>query len=154
MVDDDVRNIFALTSVLERQRDEVVYAENGARASPCSGHADIDVVLMDVMMPEMDGYETMRAIRSCRVPRAARSRRHRQGDEGRPREVHRGRRIGLHRQTGGHGPVVVVAARMALPVRLGSALSGLSNVNGGAWRTTWRAVLLSGGARSDLLSLA
>jgi len=62
-VDDDVRNIFAVTSVLETHGLEVIYAENGKdgisgwRRTPTS-----DVVLMDVMMPEMDGYETMRAI--------------------------------------------------------------------------------------------
>jgi CheY-like chemotaxis protein len=64
VVDDDVRNIFALTSVLEKHKMQVIYAENGRkgidliRATP-----DLNVVLMDVMMPEMDGYETMRAIR-------------------------------------------------------------------------------------------
>jgi HAMP domain-containing protein/CheY-like chemotaxis protein/signal transduction histidine kinase len=64
IVDDDVRNIFALTSMLERHHMKILYAENGRdglavlRKTP-----DIDVVLMDVMMPEMDGYETMRAIR-------------------------------------------------------------------------------------------
>jgi HAMP domain-containing protein/signal transduction histidine kinase/CheY-like chemotaxis protein len=64
IVDDDIRNIFALTSVLERQRMHVVYAENGKdgiemlRKTPA-----IDGVLMDIMMPEMDGYEAMKAIR-------------------------------------------------------------------------------------------
>ena len=64
IVDDDVRNIFALTSMLERHKMQVMYAENGRdgiamlRANP-----DIDMVLMDVMMPEMDGYQTMRMIR-------------------------------------------------------------------------------------------
>jgi CheY-like chemotaxis protein/two-component sensor histidine kinase len=64
VVDDDVRNIFALTSVLEAQGLQVVYAENGRDGiSVLERNPDVDVVLMDVMMPEMDGYETMRAIR-------------------------------------------------------------------------------------------
>ncbi|HZT42600.1 MAG TPA: response regulator, partial [Chthonomonadaceae bacterium] len=64
IVDDDVRNIFALTSVLERQQMQVLYAENGKDAiEMLQNTPDIDIVLMDVMMPEMDGYETMRAIR-------------------------------------------------------------------------------------------
>jgi HAMP domain-containing protein/signal transduction histidine kinase/CheY-like chemotaxis protein len=64
VVDDDVRNIFAITSVLESHQMEVVYAENGrAGIDALRDNPDIDVVLMDVMMPEMDGYETMKAIR-------------------------------------------------------------------------------------------
>jgi CheY-like chemotaxis protein len=64
VVDDDVRNIFALTSVLERKNLQVVHAENGRAAiEMLEKHPDIEIVLMDVMMPEMDGYETMRAIR-------------------------------------------------------------------------------------------
>ncbi|HVE12076.1 MAG TPA: response regulator, partial [Elusimicrobiota bacterium] len=64
IVDDDVRNIFALTSVLERYRMKVVYAENGkAGLEILQANPDIEIVLMDVMMPDMDGYETMRAIR-------------------------------------------------------------------------------------------
>ncbi|MBI5629304.1 MAG: response regulator, partial [Elusimicrobia bacterium] len=64
IVDDDVRNIFALTSVLERYRMKVVYAENGkAGLEILQTTPGIDIVLMDVMMPDMDGYETMRAIR-------------------------------------------------------------------------------------------
>ncbi len=64
IVDDDVRNIFALTSVLERKNLLVMHAENGRAAiETLQNTPDIDIVLMDVMMPEMDGYETMRAIR-------------------------------------------------------------------------------------------
>ncbi|PSB00964.1 HAMP domain-containing protein [Merismopedia glauca] len=64
IVDDDVRNIFALTSVLERYQVEILYAENGREGiAMLQHHPDIDLVLMDVMMPEMDGYETTRAIR-------------------------------------------------------------------------------------------
>ncbi len=64
IVDDDIRNIFALTSLLERHHMEVLYAENGKDALELMASTpDVDVVLMDVMMPEMDGYETMRRIR-------------------------------------------------------------------------------------------
>jgi CheY-like chemotaxis protein len=64
VVDDDVRNIFSLTSVLEDHGMRVSFAENGKYAIDLlKGTPDIDLVLMDVMMPEMDGYETTRAIR-------------------------------------------------------------------------------------------
>jgi CheY-like chemotaxis protein len=64
VVDDDVRNIFSLTSVLEEHGMEVAFAENGRDAiGYLEAHPDVDVVLMDVMMPEMDGYETTRAVR-------------------------------------------------------------------------------------------
>jgi HAMP domain-containing protein/signal transduction histidine kinase/DNA-binding response OmpR family regulator len=64
VVDDDVRNIFALTSVLEQHDLQVVHAENGrAGIEMLLKTSGIDGVLMDIMMPEMDGYETMRAIR-------------------------------------------------------------------------------------------
>jgi CheY-like chemotaxis protein/HAMP domain-containing protein len=64
VVDDDARNIFALTTVLESQEMEVVSATNGRQAIDIiEGTPDLSVVLMDIMMPEMDGYETMREIR-------------------------------------------------------------------------------------------
>ncbi len=64
LVDDDVRNVFALTSVLENYGVEVVFAENGRDALEIlQGQPSVDLILMDVMMPEMDGYETTRAIR-------------------------------------------------------------------------------------------
>ena len=64
VVDDDVRNIFALTSVLERHGMDVVTAGTGQEAiEKVAEDADIDLVLMDIMMPGMDGYETMRRIR-------------------------------------------------------------------------------------------
>jgi len=64
VVDDDVRNIFALTGLLERHNMHVVAASNGREAiNILEQTPDISMVLMDVMMPEMDGYETMRVIR-------------------------------------------------------------------------------------------
>ncbi|MEX2325155.1 MAG: response regulator, partial [Gemmatimonadaceae bacterium] len=64
VVDDDVRNIFSLTSVLEARGMEVRFAENGKDAiKALEDDPAVDLVLMDVMMPEMDGYQTMSAIR-------------------------------------------------------------------------------------------
>ncbi|HVK99993.1 MAG TPA: response regulator [Dongiaceae bacterium] len=67
VVDDDARNIFALTSLLENQEMTVITATNGRTAiDVIQKTPDLSLVLMDIMMPEMDGYETMREIR--RVP--------------------------------------------------------------------------------------
>jgi CheY-like chemotaxis protein len=64
LVDDDIRNIFAMTSVLERFKMQVVSAENGKDGiGILVDQPDIDVVLMDIMLPMMDGYTTIRAIR-------------------------------------------------------------------------------------------
>jgi HAMP domain-containing protein/signal transduction histidine kinase/CheY-like chemotaxis protein len=65
VVDDDVRNIFALTSLLEGEEMEVISATNGRQAIELiESTPDLSIVLMDIMMPEMDGYQTMREIRS------------------------------------------------------------------------------------------
>jgi HAMP domain-containing protein/signal transduction histidine kinase/DNA-binding response OmpR family regulator len=67
VVDDDIRNIFALTSILEQYEVDVLYAENGRDGIELLKNTDhIDGVLMDVMMPEMDGYEAMQEIRKIR----------------------------------------------------------------------------------------
>jgi CheY-like chemotaxis protein len=64
VVDDDARNIFALTTVLENHEMEVISATNGRQAIELiESTPDLGVVLMDIMMPEMDGYETMLGIR-------------------------------------------------------------------------------------------
>jgi CheY-like chemotaxis protein len=64
IVDDDIRNIFAMTSLLERYQMQIVPAETGKAAiEHLQTTPDIDIVLMDIMMPDMDGYDTMRAIR-------------------------------------------------------------------------------------------
>jgi CheY-like chemotaxis protein len=64
IVDDDARNIFALTSVLENHEMEVVSATNGRQAIELiEQKPEISMVLMDIMMPDMDGYQTMREIR-------------------------------------------------------------------------------------------
>ncbi|WP_328768257.1 HAMP domain-containing protein [Streptomyces sp. NBC_00286] len=70
IVDDDIRNVFALTSVLEQHGLSVLYAENGREGiEVLEQHDDLTVVLMDIMMPEMDGYATTTAIR--RMPQFA-----------------------------------------------------------------------------------
>ncbi|MBA2347367.1 MAG: response regulator, partial [Solirubrobacterales bacterium] len=70
IIDDDIRNVFALTSAFEQRGLRVVYAEDGREGiARLREHPDVELVLLDVMMPEMDGYEAARAIRE--LPGAA-----------------------------------------------------------------------------------
>jgi len=65
IVDDDIRNIFALTSALERHQMEIINAQSGPEALMLlNARPDIDAVLMDIMMADMDGFEVIRKIRS------------------------------------------------------------------------------------------
>jgi two-component system chemotaxis sensor kinase CheA len=64
VVDDDQRNIYALTKALKKEGMEVITAENGLECLEIMDKTEADIVLMDIMMPVMDGYETMKRVRS------------------------------------------------------------------------------------------
>ena len=86
LVDDDARNIFALSSVLERRGMQVLTATTGREAiSILEADRGISIALMDIMMPEMDGYETIQAISSRSLVEAVADHcAHRKSNEGRP----------------------------------------------------------------------
>ena len=116
VVDDDPRNAFVLTDVLEMHGMTVVQATDGRKAIAELGAGDIDLVLMDVMMPQMDGYETTRAIRKMpRVRPPARHHRHRPRHAGRPGEEHRRRRQRLHHQADRHRGTAQLHGTLAIP---------------------------------------
>ena len=95
VVDDDVRNIFALSSVLERRGMTVLTAGTGREAiATLESTPDVAIVLMDIMMPEMDGYETMQVIRqNSSFPAPAHRRANCQSHERRSRKVSRSWRL-------------------------------------------------------------
>jgi two-component system chemotaxis sensor kinase CheA len=64
IVDDDIRNVYALTIALEKYEMDIIVAENGREGiEVLQENRDTDLILMDIMMPEMDGFEAMRLIR-------------------------------------------------------------------------------------------
>ena len=72
IVDDDMRNVFALSGLFEEKAMQVVEAENGEVAlAKLREHLDVDIIVMDIMMPVLDGYETMRRIR--KIPEFAKT---------------------------------------------------------------------------------
>ena len=102
IVDDDMRNIFALATVLDNEGMVIVSADNGREAIRLvESDPSIDIVLMDIMMPEMDGIATMQEIRKLprgrELPMVAVTAKAMKGDRA---EVHRGRRLGLPLQAG------------------------------------------------------
>ena len=102
VVDDDFRNIFALTTLLERGDLDVVSAESGEEGIAILERTpDIDIVLVDIMMPVMDGYATIRAMRNAAVgPGAADPRRHGQRDARGAPALHRRGRLRIRLQAG------------------------------------------------------
>ena len=118
VVDDDARNIFALTSLLENQEMEVISATNGRNAIEhhpedarpehrAHGHHDAGHGRL---------RDDARNPQSSRIPHAADPRAHGESDERRPREVPRRRRQRLHRQAGEYGPAPVADASVAVPL--------------------------------------
>ena len=118
VVDDDVRNIFALSSVLERRGMTVLTAGTGREAiAMLESTPDVAIVLMDIMMPEMDGYETMQVIRQNpsfrRLPIIALTAKAMKGDREKCLEAGR---IGISGQAREHRATAFGAAHVAASV--------------------------------------
>ena len=118
LVDDDARNIFALSSVLERRGMKVLTATTGSEAiALVESNPAISIVLMDIMMPQMDGYQTIGVIReNPAFRRLPDHRADRQGDEGRSGKMSGGRRVGLSRQARQHRTVASRHKNVAPPL--------------------------------------
>ncbi len=119
VVDDDIRNIFALNSLLERHQMQVITATNGQEAiNLVETTDDLSLVLMDVMMPEMDGYETMRRIRRQpdfrMLPIIALTAK---AMKGRSREMPRGRGFGLCRKARQYRPAAIARTLVAASMK-------------------------------------
>ena len=139
LVDDDARNIFALSSVLERRGMNVLTATTGSEAIEIiEATPDLAIVLMDIMMPEMDGYQTIEKIRqNARLRRLPIIALDREGDEGRPREMPGGRRLRLSRQTGQYRTAAVCVAYVAAPLN-GARACAATRKSTSCWSTTSR----------------
>ena len=124
IVDDDVRNIFALSSVLERRGMTVLSAGTGREAiSTLESTPDIAIVLMDIMMPEMDGYETMQVIRQNSVVPAPSDRcPHGESHEGRSGKMSGSGGFGVPGKAGQYRAIALCLAYVAAPVRQWMAL--------------------------------
>ena len=145
VVDDDVRNIFALSSVLERRGMKVLTATTGSEAiALIESTPDVAIVLMDIMMPEMDGYETIAGDpRRTRPSGGCRSLPDGQGHEGRPREMPGGGRLRLSGQAGQYRTAALGAAHVA------ASLTGRTR----AWTDEKVNILLVDDQPAKLLSL-
>ena len=112
LVDDDARNIFALSSVLERRGMRVLTATTGNEAiGILQSTPEVAIALMDIMMPEMDGYQTMQEIR--KDDEAAASADHRPDRQGHERRSRKMRGCGRLRLSGETGQYRAVAGRTA-----------------------------------------
>jgi CheY-like chemotaxis protein len=129
LVDDDPRNAFALTNVLELYGLTVVHASDGRKAIGQLAAGDIDLVLMDVMMPQLDGHQTTRDAPDAAVREAARDRRNRPCHAKRPGEKPRRRRQRLRHQTRRHRGIAEPHGTMALagPRKPASRLSPITH---------------------------
>ena len=116
LADDDVRNIFSLTKILEQHKMKIIPAIDGKEAlEKMNAHPDVDIVLMDMMMPEMDGFESIRKIRQ--TPAFQKYSDHcdySKSNDGRPGKMHTGRSIRLYFKTCRYGSTDFPAAHLVI----------------------------------------
>ena len=131
VVDDDMRNIFALSSVLERRGMAVLTAGTGREAIEIlESTPDVAIVLMDIMMPEMDGYETMQVIRqNTSFRRLADHRLDGKGDERRSRKMPGSGRFGISGQACEYRAAAVGSTDVAASLAQG-AVKAIENMTG------------------------